>query len=290
MTKFQTLVFALFLMLASNTVFAQDSTRYEVYDVIYLKDNRVLKGQILSYDSQLGGISFKDIYGRVYNFSREQYSYFKEKQNFPIKVKSKKQKVIFDRKSKGLRYSLGFNTSYFYGLEKSDNADLNSRKDTQGTAIGVSGSIGKYFTRTHFLGLNAEIGLLTNNHQLYNLGVRYNYEYDKRQSNVAKYIPIEIKYQHMFLQNSRLNYVENIPYPYVAGYYPTTEFSTVFLSVGHGFGFILKQGGSFNIELAYQRHFTLSQKFYDLKPQNEAGYNPKFSQINGFRLGFSFSF
>jgi len=93
MNKFQMLVFALFLMLTSNIVLAQDSTRYEVYDVIYLKDNRVLKGQILSYDSQLGGISFKDMYGRVYNFSRDEYKYFKEKQNFPIKVKSKKQKA-----------------------------------------------------------------------------------------------------------------------------------------------------------------------------------------------------
>jgi hypothetical protein len=90
MNKFQMLVFALFLMLTSNIVLAQDSTRYEVYDVIYLKDNRVLKGQILSYDSQLGGISFKDMYGRVYNFSRDEYKYFKEKQNFPIKAKSKK--------------------------------------------------------------------------------------------------------------------------------------------------------------------------------------------------------
>ena len=277
-------------MLTSNTIFAQDTIRYEVYDVIYMKDNRILKGQILSYDSQLGGISFKDVYGRVYNFSRDEYKYFKEKQNFPIKVKSKKQKVIFERKSNGLRYSLGFNTSYFYGLEKRESDNLNSRKDTQGMAISVCGTIGKYFTRTHFLGATAEIGLLTNNQRLFNLGVRYNYEYDKKQSNIAKYIPIELKYQNMFLQNSGLPFTEVTPNSSFSGfYYPKTEFSTLFVSVGHGFGFILEQGGSFNIELAYQRHFTLSQKFYDLKPEDAVGYNPKF-QVNGFRLGFSFSF
>jgi hypothetical protein len=288
MNKFQILAFAFFLMLASNKLFAQDTTLYEVYDVIYLKDNRVLKGQILAYDSQLGGISFKDIYGRVYNFSRDEYKYFKEKQNFPIKVKSKKQKVIFDRKNNGLRYSLGFNTSYFYGLEKRESDNIDSRKDTQGMAISVCGTIGKYFTRTHFLGATAEIGLLTiKNQRLYNLGVRYNYEYDKKQSNVAKYMPIEIKYQNMFLQNSAIDYSSNINSS--NRYYPITEFSTIFLSVGHGFGFILKQGGSFNIELAYQRHITLSQKFYDLRPEDAVGYNPKF-QVNGFRLGFSFSF
>jgi hypothetical protein len=288
MNKFQFLVFTLFLLLASNTVLAQDSTQYEVFDVIYLKDNRVLKGQILSYDSQLGGISFKDIYGRVYNFSREEYKYFREKEHFPIKVK--KQKGLYERKSKGLRYSLGLNTAYYYGLEKIETDVLNSRKETTGIGLGVYGTVGKYFTRTHFLGATAEVGVMTSQ-QYYNFGARYNFEYDLRKTNVSKYVPIELKYQNMFLQNSGLPYTEVTPNSSSSGfYYPKAEFSTLFVSVGHGFGFILKQGGSFNIELAYQRHFTLSQKFYDLKPQDASGYDPKFVQINGFRLGVSFSF
>jgi hypothetical protein len=288
MNKFQFLVFALFLLLTSNTVLAQDSTQYEVFDVIYLKDNRILKGQILSYDSQLGGISFKDVYGRVYNFSREEYKYFREKEHFPIKVK--KQKGLYERKSKGIRYSLGLNTAYYYGLEKIETDVLNSRKETTGIGLGVYGTVGKYFTRTHFLGATAEVGVMTSQ-QYYNFGARYNFEYDLRKTNVSKYVPIELKYQNMFLQNSGLPYTEVTPNSSVSGfYYPKTEFSTLFVSVGHGFGFILKQGGSFNIELAYQRHFTLSQKFYDLKPQDASGYDPKFGQINGFKLGVSFSF
>jgi hypothetical protein len=288
MIKIQTLVFALFLMLTSNTIFAQDTVRYEVYDVIYMKDNRILKGQILSYDSQLGGISFKDIYGRVYNFSREEYKYFLEKQNFPIKVK--KQKGLIERKSKGIRYSLGLNTGYFYGLEKIESDDLNSKKETKGLGLGVYGTVGKYFTRTHFLGATAEVGVM-NNQQYYNFGARYNFEYDNRKTNLAMYVPIELKYQNMFLENSGIPYTEITPNSSISGYYyPKTEFSTLFVSVGHGFGFMLKQGGSFNIELAYQRHIALSQKFYNLKPQDEVGYDPKFLQINGFRLGFSFSF
>jgi hypothetical protein len=288
MIKIQTLVFALFLMLTSNTIFAQDTVRYEVYDVIYMKDNRILKGQILSYDSQLGGISFKDIYGRVYNFSREEYKYFLEKQNFPIKVK--KQKGLIERKSKGIRYSLGLNTGYFYGLEKIESDDLNSKKETKGLGLGVYGTVGKYFTRTHFLGATAEVGVM-NNQQYYNFGARYNFEYDNRKTNLAMYVPIELKYQNMFLENSGIPYTEITPNSSISGYYyPKTEFSTLFVSVGHGFGFMLKQGGSFNIELAYQRHIAISQKFYNLKPQDVDGYDPKFLQINGFRLGFSFSF
>ena len=290
MNKFQILVFAFFFMLASNKLFAQDTTLYEVYDVIYLKDNRVLKGQILAYDSQLGGISFKDMYGRVYNFSRDEYKYFKEKQNFPIKVKSKKQKVIFERKSNGLRYSLGFNTSYFYGLEKSENDNLDTRRDTHGPGIGITGTAGKYFSRSHFLGVSAEIGAVYGAN-LYNIGVRYNFEYDDKKSNVAKYIPIELKYQNMMLRNTATIDTTFYSDGYSLGaYYRKTQFSTMYLSIGHGFGFIMKHGGSFNIELAYQRHFTLSQKFYNLKPQDVVSYNPKFPQVNGFRLGFTLSF
>ncbi|MBU3659145.1 MAG: hypothetical protein FGM14_04710 [Flavobacteriales bacterium] len=287
MNKLQFLVFALLLMLSSNIVLAQDTTRFEVYDVIYMKDNRILKGQILSYDSQLGGISFKDVYGRVYNFSREEYKYFLEKQNFPIKVK--KQKGLIERKSNGIRFSLALNTSYFYGLEKSDSDDLNSRRDTQGLGIGLAGTIGKYFTRTHFLGGIAELGVM-NNQQYYNVGARYNFEYDNKKTNLAMYVPIELKYQSMFLENAGIPYTETTENSSYSGYYfPKTEFSTVLISVGHGFGFMLKQGGSFNIELAYQRHLTLSQKFYNLKPVDATDYDPKF-QVNGFRLGFSFSF
>lgn len=287
MKKFKILIFALFLVITSN-IFAQDSTRYELYDVIYLNDGRILKGQILAYDSQLGGISFKDTFGRVYNFSRQDYKYFLENQNFPIKTKKKKE--LRERKSKGIGFTLGLNTNYLYGLEQVEKDNLNSRKDTRGYAIGVSGTIGTYFTRNHFLGANAEVGVLTSNPRFYNFGVRYNYEYDSKRTNTAMYIPIELKYQNMILENSGIPYTEITPNSYIEGYYyPKTEISSILFSVGHGFGFILKNGGSFNIELAYQRHLTLSQKFYDLKPQDAVGYDPKF-QVNGFRLGLSLSF
>lgn len=279
---------AFLMMFISSNIFAQDTTQYEVYDVIYLTDGRVLKGQILSYDSQLGGISFRDVHGRVYNFSREEYKYFLEKQNFPIS--NKKQKALRERKSDGIRFNLGLNFNYFYGLEKIEDDALSKRINTQGYAICLSGTIGKYFTRNHFVGATTEIGIKASYPRFYNVGIRYNYEYDRKQNNLAMYIPVELKYQHMILQNSGISYSETTEWGSSSGnYYPKTDFSTILLSVGHGFGFILKRGGSFNIELAYQRHITLSQKFYDLRPDDIDGYNPKF-QINGFRLGFSLSF
>jgi hypothetical protein len=289
MKKFKLIIILLFTVFFSDDILSQDTTRYEVYDVIYMVDGRVMKGQILSYDSQLGGISFKDLQNRVYNFSRSDYKYFLEKQNFPIK-KNKKTTEIRARKSEGFRYSIGLNNTFLYGLEKLEPDALNDRLDTQGFALGVQGMIGRYFTRSHFLAVSGELGVLTTDPRFYNFGVRYNYEYDQKKSNIASYIPIEFKYQNMILENSGINYQVQTPtLSYAGTYYPKTEFSSLFLSIGHGVGFILKKGGSFNIELAYQRHITLSQQFYDLKPQDADAYNPKF-QVNGFRLGFSLCF
>jgi hypothetical protein len=95
---------------------------------------------------------------------------------------------------------LGINSFYFQGLEKIENDNFNTRKDTRGMGIGLTGTIGKYFTRSHFLGASAEIGTVSRS-SLYNIGVRYNFEYDDKKSNVSKYIPIELKYQHMSLEN-----------------------------------------------------------------------------------------
>jgi hypothetical protein len=288
MKEFKTLFLTFVILLFSNAVFAQDSTRYEVFDVVYLTDGTVLRGQILAYDSQGGGISFRDTQNRVYNFSREQYKYFREKQSFPINTK--KNKALRARKTGGLSYNIGLNNTYLYGLEKLDLNALGKRRSTEGFAIGVQGTIGKYFTRSHYFGACAEVGVLTTDPRFYNFGLHYNYEYDLKATNLARYIPVQLKFQNMILQNSGIPYVETTPNSSWSGYYyPKTEFKTLVFSVGHGFGFILKQGGSFNIDLSYQRHITLSQTFYGLKPADAVGYDPKF-QVNGFKLGLSLSF
>ena len=170
------LLFVLFSALISHNAFSQDSTRYEVFDVVYLTDGTVLKGQILSYDAQGGGLSFRDTQNRVYNFSREQYKYFREKQNFPINTK--KNNALRARKTGGLSYNIGLNNTYLYGLEKLDLNALGKRRSTEGFAIGVQGTIGKYFTRSHYVGACAEVGVLTTDPRFYNFGLHYNYEYD----------------------------------------------------------------------------------------------------------------
>jgi hypothetical protein len=185
------------MTLNSTYSLAQDTTTFVVYDVIHLKDGRVLKGQILSYDSQLGGISFRDTEGRVFNFSREEYSHFMEKQQFPIKSKNK---TIRQRNEEKIEFSVGINIGYTYMRE-----DLIDKSYYQSTQYGVAdvpfsitAGVGRYFTRKHYFGAVADFGVIANPN-FFNVGVKYKYEYDAGQSNVAMYIPIEVRYQSMQL-------------------------------------------------------------------------------------------
>ena len=278
-------------LLSSYSSLAQDTTQYVVHDVIHLKDGRVLKGQILSYDSQLGGISFRDTEGRVFNFSREEYSHFMEKQQFPIKSKNK---TIRQRNEEKIEFTVGINMGYTYMRE--DLIDKSYYTSTQyGVAdvpFSITAGIGRYFTRKHYFGAIADFGIIANPN-FFNAGVKYKYEYDAGQSNVSMYIPIELRYQNMTLSNN-YQYYDTIwfdggGYSYGNQYHDArSSFSAATFSIGHGFGFIMKNGGSFNIELSYLKHFILSHKYVELdstlpRPESEFA-------LQGFRLGISLNF
>lgn len=272
--------FLFILTLNSAYSLAQDTTTFVVYDVIHLKDGRVLKGQILSYDSQLGGISFRDTEGRVFNFSRDQYNYFVEKQRFPIKSKDKE---IRPRKEEGIEITLGINLGYTYMREDLSNKEF-YREVSYGLAdipISITAGIGAYLTRKHFVGLVADVGVFSFNPGFFNIGGKYKYEYDSGKSNVSKYIPLDLRFQQMSLTNSYSDY----DYAY---YNAQSKFATAAFSIGHGFGFIMKNGGSFNLEFSYIKHFILSHKFTEL-PENAPLPESNYA-LQGFRLGFSLSF
>jgi len=294
MTKFFCLfgfVFVLFFNVEKSV--AQDSTLYVIYDVIHLKDGRVLKGQILSYDSQLGGISFRDKDGRVYNFRREEYSHFLEKQRFPIKAK----KSIRPRKREGFEVTFGINSGITHVREKLANNDFyeDSFSGIADLPISLSGGVGKYFTSKHYAGLVGDLGVVSFEPGFFSFGAKYKYEYDSGKSNTAKYIPVELRYQQMQLSNT-YQYNDTVFFGSGTGgfglnseyYSPVSSFSAATFSIGHGFGFITKNGGSFNIELAYLKHFILSHTFKEVDsslPLPQSSF-----ALQGFRLGFSLSF
>jgi hypothetical protein len=251
----------------------------------------VLKGQILSYDAQLGGISFRDTEGRVFNFSREQYNYFVEKQRFPIKSKNK---TIRKRNEEKVEFTIGVNIGYTYMRE--DLIDKSYYTSNQyglvDLPLSITCGVGKYFTRKHYFGLVTDFGIV-GSPKFFNAGIKYKYEYDSGQSNVAKYIPIDLRYQSMQISNNYEYYdtvwFDSQSYSYGNQYHRAeSSFSAATFSIGHGFGFIMKNGGSFNIELAYLKHFILSHKYVELDstlPRPESDF-----ALQGFRLGLSLNF
>lgn len=292
MTKYIYFIGFLFILtLNSGNSLAQDTTTFVVYDVIHLKDGRVLKGQILSYDSQLGGISFRDTESRVFNFSREQYSYFVEKQRFPIKSKNKE---IRARNENKIEFTVGINAGYTNMREELTDKSFYTSNQYGGVELPISltAGIGMYFTRKHYFGAVADFGIISYP-KFFSVGMKYKYEYDAGQSNVSKYIPLDVRYQNMQLPNNYTYYdtiwYDENSYSYGSQYHnASSSFAAATFSIGHGFGFILKNGGSFNIEVAYLKHFILSHKYVqrDLNlPEPKSTF-----ALQGFRLGLSLSF
>jgi hypothetical protein len=275
-----------FLLSFSSSAISQDTTEYITYDVIHLVDGRILKGTILSFDEEGGGIVFKDTNGRTYSFSRKQYEFFEEDQLFPIKRK-KENIEIKPRKENEWEISLGFSAAYlniqhdFTPDERYVNG-VNSLADIP-TCFKIGA--GKYFNRQHFIGATGEFALFSQNAKYFNFGARYLYQYDGQKRNVAFYVPIELQFNNMeiesrFQTNDTTFFDDGMGYSYPADKDITTSIQSVAFSAGHGFSFIMNNTKSISIEAALVRHFVLSEQHKFL---SEAPPKSSFS-TTGFRL------
>ena len=279
-------------LFSSQLSFSQDSTQYVQYDVIYMKDGRILKGEIMSYDEQFGGISFKDPYGKMYNIGRNEYDYFKENVNFP--VKPKKDKPIHPRKEDGFGINVGLGLNYV-NMTQETSADSYFLDDTYGNGdmpitLNIGG--GKYFGRRHYVGLTAEYGLVSDEPGYLGAGARYVFQYDAHKNNTALYLPIELKYQQMNMQTSyKVNdtiWYDMTSYSFPGTVNSVTTFSNLGFSIGHGIGFVMKEGRAFNVEVSYTKYFVLSTERKDPIPgPNEP--NSSFN-IGVVRVGMFYSF
>lgn len=265
-----------------------DTTDYDVYDVIYLKKGGVLKGEIMSFDEPTGGIVFKDLQGRTYSFSREEYSYFKENQVFERK-KKKTPAEIHPRKENEFEFGIGLSANFLTINEDftSDDYYIQGSNGSAELPSCFDVSFGKYFSRKHYFGVTGDIELSAGG-SYFAGGGRYMHQYDANKGNVGLYIPIELKYTQF---KSDLQYATSDTTFIPGGYeYPTREvlelnMNTMALSLGHGFAFILNNKKSMMLEVAVVKHFVMSSSFPD------EALDPKatFSAV-AFRFGAKFNF
>ena len=284
---------ALFLFSFSFEASAQvrDSNVY-VYDVVYMKDGRVLKGEILIFEEKDGDITFRDLKGNKYSITRKEYNYFVEDKRYV--VKSNDTLAIRKRKENEIEFSLGFSgittrTSFnFDGSEDTyfynpvDNSYLNS-------ALCFRIGIGKYFTREHFIGLVSNFGVISESNSYFDVGLRYANSYDGYKKNVSFFTPVGIQFSYSAFKSDYRVYG---PDPYQIGFfaYPMksidSKVSAVGVSLGQGMSFILENKKSFTMEIMLMKDIFVTQKV-----SSSQGNTPKvdYSSLGGkFSIFYNF--
>ncbi len=299
MNHFKPTSFTLILLLFiscyfSATTFAQENPENVItYDLVYLKNGQVLKGEILVFEEKDGDITFKDSFGRKYSITREEYDYFVEDKRYFVNKKDTLS--IKPRKTNEFEISLGFNLTVAMVNEtiKEDNAFHG--QNAGGFAYiptCFQFGLGKYINRQNFIGLSGDFGLIGGVNNYFSFGLRYMYQYDSYKRNVSFYVPLE-------LQFNNINYTsyyypkDSVSYDGGLTYYQLTvdnissgvSINSINFNVGQGFSFMLNNKKSISLELKLFKSFILSNKFIDLE-----GNKPKSNyKINGIKLALFYN-
>lgn len=239
------------------------------YDVIYLTEGGILKGEIKALDEQTGGISFVDVNGKHYFLVAGDYEYFIEDKVFD--VKNKGPKVIHPRKSGEIVKSIGF---VAYDLERNHefNADqtyYNAPYGYPDIGMGVELSVGKVEEDESYLGGFMGFSLITGSDINLSAGVEYQYAFSKPETNRGGYVPIQVYYnlnqfdmQYETIDMSLMWTSENVQITH----------QSLGLSIGYGMRFFRADMKSIVAEFQMFRHMKLSQTFehaLDVDPNSD---------------------
>lgn len=251
--------------------FAQP-TAPQTVDIIYMKDGRVLRGEILIFEEKDGDITFLDTYGRKYSITREEYKYFEENQVVKDR-RSKKDTLLRERKENEFEFSVGLSYGWYNPSSSftPDELYLQNFNNNSFHPINLHAGAGKYFNRKHFIGINGEYSIISGASPVINLNGRYAFQYDAYKKNTACYIPVELGYTSLnnftsfFVADSTtFNDYRQVDYDV-----KTSAFN---VGLGHGFNFMLKNKHSFALEVLLYKYFILSESL-----QGEQLGTPTFS-------------
>jgi hypothetical protein len=261
--KFKTLYLLVFLLITNKSFAQTDSSQFNVYDIIHLKTGVIMKGEILSLDSNSGVIVFKDLFGRKYTFGREEYQFFEE--NVVIPIKKKKASKIYDRKENTYSFNAGISLEMINLNSQSFEPDsyfLNQRSYL-GLTSNLSVSFGKYIGQQHFIGGSASMNINTNDYKIAQFGARYTYHYKAENKNTAFYLPVGLQYQHI---STSIPFDVNDTMQVNGGWiYPKeisipASLSSVQLSFGQGVSWYLDNLKAVSLEINLAKSLFLSHK------------------------------
>lgn len=242
----------------------QESPAYLVYDVIYMEDGKVLKGEILSFDEASGSIVFKDQEGRTYSIGREEYKYFKENQSFPLT--KKKERVLKERKNNDWAFQVGLGTNLLNFQLNFDNNDYVVNKPVEfiDNLLILKAIGGKFLNEKNFVGLTFEYAVVAESDQFWSGGLRYHHYYDSQKRNIGLYIPIELQLTSIAAKNSIS--VDDTLYAEDWSEWPLRlevplEFQALTLSLGQGVSFILSNKKTLSCEVAVLTQFKMKEEY-----------------------------
>lgn len=234
-----------------GSIFSQDNST-SAYDQVYLKSGRVLTGEILIFQETDGDITFRDLEGNNYSLTRKEYRYFRRN---VVVIKDGDTTVIKQRKQDVLGVSIGVQASAPVG----------------GLCFHLSG--GKYFGRKNYIGGALDYSVLPLDADVYlNPKAFINHQYDAYKKNISSYIVGELGYafyrgrQDLFVYNGDQEYrVSSVE----------QKLNFINFSLGHGFGFYLKNTNYISFELIYSRYFPLSREVIAIDANNNppSGYD-----------------
>ena len=295
------------LILFSSNLNAQSDTAriaqniiVEIYDVVVVnrettdgrgnvrKYSTEIKGEIINYDATTGVLTFKDLEGKIYSFKSGDYKYFEYDKEFTKKVKEKNF-VLRPRKETEFEFSIGFRPTYsnFRDNLTPDDYYIWSEQMVRNGPMSLYLGFGKYFSRQHYAGINAEIAFNDVSRGYFASGFRYCYQYDRNKRNIALYVPIEASYARgnydesftvkdsISLPNTTSTHTENLEF----------SLSSLSLSIGHGFGFITNKKKSLALEISLLKYFPLGINYKNLE---KTPPNVRFT-AGGIRATFVFN-
>ncbi|MFK8046103.1 MAG: hypothetical protein AB8B72_11455 [Crocinitomicaceae bacterium] len=290
-------VFVVILLFTMSSIFGQtDSVVTETYDLIYMRDGTVLKGQIISFDPSDGDITLVATDGRKYFLTSKDYSSFKE--DIPAKKKKRDQAhfIVNERKENQYELSVGFTApAYFISGENTLDTDTHRAFDRSYIPVCISAGFGKYIDRKHFIGIGIDFDMMSSVKSFYSVNLRYAHQYDAYKKNVSLYLPIELTFNHFRnkmpfqLNETDTSYfsdgtVSGYSFPKQVSY--DVSYNALGLSIGQGFGFILSNKNSISFEIALFRYFGLGANYFNLE-----GTEPSYDySAQGFKMALRYNF
>jgi hypothetical protein len=252
-----------------------------------MKDGRVFKGEILSFNENNGTIIFKNQDGSKYTFKQEEYTRYKENVAFD----AKNDFELRPRKESGFEIQVGF-SGVFMNQQPNFTADeyyINGADSYGGMPLGVKFGAGTYLNRQNFIGGSVELGFTSNPKNYLSVGARYFYQYDGYKKNVAFYLPVELHFTTMQdsyqFSTSDTNFVDNNgSWTYPSYKDIKTKMSMVSLSFGQGLSFILHNKKAIGVEISFVKYFILNTRFEDAPKKPNTDFS-----INGFKLALLYS-